>query len=227
MAKRNQTKAQMRNLAQFKNLPEEDFESMWEKKETSGKHSKNFEDRIQKKIDEFGLDYDLDDLKINDRESLKALVMALISLEDYEYMLYNLKSAEDITQANINIVERISGVMSYLRRDISKLQEDLNITRKNRKSDKESSVINYISNLKEQARKFHESRSQYVFCPSCNVLLGNVWCLYPEDDNKFSFVCKRKLDDGTVCNTKVVVTSKELLENRGTNKPEITPEGIL
>lgn len=224
---RNQSKSQLRNLSQYRGLSEDDFEALWEEKKDRLSTSESFQNRIEKKILEFSEDYDIEDLKINDRESLYALVRAIITLEDYEHFLYNIRAQETVTAANINLVDRVSKISSDLRKDISGLQEDLNIKRKIRKTDKESSVISYIGDLKEKARRFYESRALYVFCPKCNMLIGTVWTLYPEENNTFQFVCKRKLDDGSFCNEHTTVTSKELVDKKGTNKPEITPEGML
>jgi hypothetical protein len=225
--KRQQSKAQVRNLAQYKNMSEDDFEKMFEERQYSITLSKTFEDRIQKKIDEFSQDYDIDDLKINDKETLRAFVQAIISLEDYERLVFDIRTEGSIDQANINVVDRVSKMMSDLRKDISRFQEDLNITRKIRKSDKESSVVSYISNLKDQAREYYESKVSYIFCPECNMLLSNWWCLYPEEDNKITLKCNRTLDDGSKCGHKFTVTSKELLDNRGTNKISVIPEALL
>lgn len=224
----NQSKSQIRNLYQYRDLTDEQFEAMWsERKQQKDDDKSDFEDRINKKIEEFGEDYDIDDLKINDKETLRALVQAIIALEDYEKIVYEVRSLEDISQANINVVDRISKIMSDLRRDISSLQQDLNITRKIRKSDKESSVVSYITNLKEQARQYYESKASYIFCPECNMLLATVWTLYPEMDNKITLKCNRTLDDGSKCNHKFTVTTQELLDNKGTNKKEIIPESML
>ena len=224
--KRKQSKAQLRNLVQNRSMTEEEFEEYYSEKQYGIGLSKDFEERIQKKIAEFGEDYDIDDLKINDKETLRSFVQAIIALEDYERLVFDIRTDGDISQANINVVDRLNGIMSNLRKDISRFQEDLNITRKIRKSDKESSVINYIANLKEQARQYKEDTLSYVLC-ECGMLVGNVWCLYPEENNVFQFTCSRVLADGSKCGKKTKVTSRELMEKRGTNRPEILPESLL
>jgi len=220
------SKKQMRNLQQYKDLSDEEFEDIWLERFSSTTLKQEFEDRIAKKLEEFSADYDIDDLKINDRETLRAFLQAIIALEDYERIIFGIRS-EEITQANINVVDRLSRVASDLRKDISRFQDDLVITRRIRKADKESSVVAYIASLKEQARNYMEAKLSYIFCPNCNRLLGNVWALYPDADNKITFKCKSTLADGSECGTKVTVTTKELMENRGTNKPEVMPEALL
>jgi hypothetical protein len=226
--KREQSKAQLRNLSQYRDMTDEDFEDMWNEDQQDISLSKGFQERIDKKIFEFSQDYDIDDLKINDKETLRAFVQAIIALEDYERFIYNIRSDVDISASNINVVDRISKIMSDLRKDISRFQEDLNITRKIRKSDKESSVVNYITSLKDSARQYYESKMSYIYCPKCNMLLGNVWSLYPDANNKLTFECLRPLDNaGTLCGNKFTVTTAELLKNRGTNKPDIIPDSML
>lgn len=225
--KRKQSREQIRNLYQYKEMSDEDFDALWEKKSSNESMSKDFEDRIAKKLEEFSQDYDVDDLKINDKETLRAFIQAIIALEDYERLVFDIRTEGDISQANINIVDRLSGIMSDLRKDISRFQQDLNITRKIRKSDRESSVVSYIADIKDKARQYYESKLSYIFCPECNILLGNIWVLYPDMPNKITLKCDRVLDDGGKCGHVVTVTTKELTERHGTNKPEIVPEALL
>lgn len=222
----NVKKTSVRNLNQYKNLTDEEFEEVWIQKTLDLEPSKEFEKRIDKKLEAFSEDYDISDLKINDKETLRALIQALISLEDYEQAMFKLRG-EGINSNNLQLMEKVNKMMSDLRSDVSKLQNDLNITRRYRKSDKEASVINYIDSLKEKAREFIEAKHSYIYC-ECGMLLGTVWTLYPnEPRNKIQLVCNRKLEDGTICGKKTTVTTDELQENNGTNKSEIIPEGLL
>jgi hypothetical protein len=116
--------------------------------------------------------------------------------------------------------------MTDLRSDISKLQDDLKITRKLRKSEKEQTVVSFIFNIQNKAQEFYEQKMSYIFCPKCNMLLGTIWTLYPDEErNKIKLVCNRKTEEGEICGTVVMVGTKELLENRSTNKKDI-PEAI-
>jgi hypothetical protein len=218
--------SRMRNLAQYRDLSDEEFDEVITKKSMGIEQSKGFEDRISRKLQEFENDYDLSDMKINDMDTLRALIQAQISLEDYEQHQYKLRS-DGITDEMIYASEKLSKIMSDLRADISKFQQDLNITRKVRKSDKELSTIAYLSNLQAQAKKYYEQKMQYIFC-ECGMLLGTIWTQYPhEERNKIHLVCNRKFPDGTICGKKTTVQTTELLKNRGTNKREVTPESFL
>lgn len=219
--------SRMRNLAQYRDLSDADFNKAMEKKVIGANSSEAFEKRIQKKWDEFEEDYDLSDLKINDKDSLRALIQKQLTLEDYEQHLFQLRSG-GISEAQLMSLEKFQKAMSDLTSDISKLQNDLMITRKVRKSDRDASVLAYMSSLQDKAKRFYESKMSYVFCEKCNMLLGTFWVLFPDEErNKIALVCNRDMGDGTKCGHKNIFDTKKLLKNRGTSNPEITPESML
>lgn len=218
----------MRNLPQYKDLSDEEFLeaiSAMEARDIKESPSGTFEKRIEDKLAKFEEDYDLSDLKVNDREVLRGLVQSIISLEDYEQELFKIRGG-GITPDNLIVIDKIQKAMSDLRRDISAMQTDLAITRKHRRSDQETSVLAYIDSLKEKAKKFLESRQAYIFCDKCNTLLMTCWTLYPSSDNKITLTCQQKDKDGNPCGNVVTVTTKQLLENRQTNAPEVLPDSM-
>lgn len=215
----------LRNLRQYQDMTDEEYDELMAKKALDLEPVKEFEDRIERKLKSFGNDYDLSDMKFNDTESLRALAQALITLDDLETYTYKLRQ-EGINEMNLTLLDKVSRQMSVIRQDISRLQDDLKISRKIRKGDKDESVLNYIESLKEKAKKFYESRMSYVFC-ECGMLLGTVWTHYPNSDNKLIFKCNRILDNGHICGKITKVTTQELLNNRGSNHPEFLPESML
>ncbi len=223
---RSSNKNKLRHLAQYKNMSDEEFDTLMADKEVGLAVSQDFEKKIEEKIAQFSEDYDLSDLKINDKEILRGLIQAIISLETYEQMLFNLR-ADGINPENIIVVEKLQKTVAELRKSISDYQNDLNITRKTRKSDQETSVLAYIDSLKDKARRFIESRHQYIYCEECSMLLCTAWFLYIEENNVIKLKCHRKLDDGTFCGHVTQITSKQLLENRGVNKKDVIPESMI
>lgn len=219
------SKSQLRSLKQYKDLSDEEFDELFEKKLFGVVTNKEFEHRIEKKLEEFAQDYDIDDLKINDRLVLRALAQSLIALEDLETVYYNARK-EGVSEGTILFLDKLGNSMSNLRKDISNMQDDLKITRKIRKGDKEEGVIALLDSLKEKARVFYDQKMAHIFCPKCNMLLGSVWLLYPYSKNKISLTCNRDLGNGEFCKTIVNVTSKELMDLRGSNKPEVLPESM-
>lgn len=218
----------LRNMVQYKDLSDEEFQNVidaMQEKEIGLEVSGVFEKRIENKLARFEEDYDLSDLKVNDREVLRGLVQSIISLEDYEQELFKIRGG-GITPDNLIVIDKLQKAMSDLRKDISSMQNDLAITRKHRRSDQETSVLAYIDSLKEKSRKFLESRQAYVFCDKCNTLLFTCWSLYPNSNNKITLTCQQKDKDGNPCGNKVTITTKELLENRQTNKPDLLPDSM-
>ena len=219
-------RARLRHLKQYQDLTDAEFDELMDKKALGVAPIKEFENRIEVKLKEFDEDYDLSDMKVNDKQTLRNLAQAIITLEDLEQAMYKLRT-KGISDSNLMLHDKVTSQMSRIRSDISKMQDDLKITRKSRKADKEESVLNFLNDLKEKAKRTYEARMSYIYCPECNMLLGTTWFLWPNADNKLSFKCKRKLDTGETCKGKAVVSSKELMENRGTNKPSILPESML
>lgn len=220
-------KRSIRNLVQYRDLTDEEFDELFNKMVMDVAPVSEFEDRISLKLEEFENDYDLSDMKVNDRAILRGLCQNLITLEDYEQAMYKLRM-DGISDTNLTLTGKYHQFMSDLRRDISSQQDDLKITRKIRKGDREESVLNYLEDLKTKAREFYDQKMSYIICPKCNMMLGSVWSLYPEESgNKLTFVCNRKLENDEICGEKVTVSTKQLLDLRMTNKPEVLPETLL
>ena len=75
------SKKRLRNLPQYKDMPEEELDILIENKVLNLTRHEDFERRIEEQIEEFGKDYDLSDLKINDMLTLRALAQAYITLQ--------------------------------------------------------------------------------------------------------------------------------------------------
>jgi RNase P subunit RPR2 len=218
----------MRNLHQYKNLTDEEYEEKIAQLNLGITSNQEFEKRIQHKIKEFEADYDLSELNSNDKLVLRALCQAHITLEDLENQMYKIRES-GISFDNMTLVEKLSKVMSDLRKDISAQQTDLAIVRKNRRNDKEASAINFIEDLKQKAKIFYREKMAYVFCTRCHTLLCTIWANYSDKDKagKVTVVCQRELENGEICGEKNTYTFKELYDNKGSNTPEVLPESML
>jgi hypothetical protein len=215
------SKEQYRNLRQNKLLSDDEFDEKWFEYSSGEKLSADFEKRIQDKIDSFSQDYDLDDLKANDNLVLRALAQSYIQLEDLERFSNELRSG-GLSLDRMMEMEKLSNMMSKLRGDISKMQDDLAITRRIRKGDKELTVVAELERLKLKAKEFYEQKMFYIFCEKCNMLLATTWFLYPDSkSNKLELKCSRKLDNDEVCGHITRITSKDLLEKRGINSDNV------
>ncbi len=143
------------------------------------------------KLDQFLKDYDVEDLTSGDMLALEELSRALAQLEIFGEMLKEQLGNEDV---NLRAVQDLNKIISTARSDISKLQDDLKISRKTRK-EKTESVPDFIKDLKKRAKHFLESRLAYIYCPKCKTLLANVWLLDYNAGARFRFVCPNCKDD--------------------------------
>ena len=223
MTKRHSSPAQLRNLTQYKGMTDEEFDEAMGNIPVSNTSYEDFEKKVKKKMLEFEKDYDLSDMKFNDTETLQNLCKALVTLEDYEKILVELRS-ESIGK-NLTMIDKLSSVMSNIRKDVSRMQEDLKITRKIRKSTQEESARAELARQKKLAMEFYQKKMFYVYCEKCVMLLTTTWFLYPTEKNILSIRCGRTYtnDEGKkigTCGHINKITSRELLETRGTNHPE-------
>lgn len=225
MRKKLPNKQSIRSLAQYKEYTDEEFEIIWQKEFVEERKLINIDDmdmRIARKMSEFTEDYDLTDLKINDRVVLRQLIQAMLQLEDLEIEAHNIREDGDLDSFAIQNLKDVNTMMTSLRKDISSMQNDLNITRKARKGDKEASVLSFLDDLKFKAKKFYESKMTYIYCPKCKMLLATIWVQYPEKvANKLQLTCGRE-----GCGERFTVSLKEIiLEKRGVNLEDV-PESL-
>ena len=219
-------KKKMRNLTQYKNISDEEYDAVYNRLILGVEVSKEFEKRVESKMAEFQESYELSELTSNDRMMLRALSQALINLEDYEQMSYTVRIG-GIDNTNILAMEKLNNVMTNLRRDISKMSDDLMINRSKRDTEKTQSVINFIDDMKRKAKTYYEQKMSYILCPKCHMVLGTIWTQYPLDErNKITLVCGRRYENGTTCGEKVTVRTDEMLKTKGTNVPEALPESM-
>jgi len=233
LVKKAKSKESLRNLAQFKSLSDEEFEQVWIERQAKiaeeSPDKEDLEDRILDMMEKFKDDYALDDLKFNDTQVLRALIRALLTLKDYEDTLYEVQK-NGIDSNNIRVIGDLNKFISQLRKDTSTLQEDLKISRKVRKEEREDSIEAYITNLQSKANAFYRHKIMRAVCPECGMMLFDGWFLYPEEDNKMVFECGRLMeqhDDGDVrkCTGRLEVTSTELKEKQEEYK-KLFPEGL-
>lgn len=159
----------------------------------------------ESKLEEFKKDYDLDELTSNDKLSLKELARTLARLDIYNEM-FNRIFKDTLGEGNRADMQKLKLLQKFsddALNSASKLQTDLRIVRKNRKSE-EASVEDYIKNLKYRAKKFLESRLSYIYCPKCKTLVSTLWLLDYESGSRFKFTCPH-------CNTEFIVNDFELV----------------
>ena len=226
---KNRDPRKMANLIQYQNMSDEELAEVIESLEADwyeelvSEQLETFNERVEKTMHEFEKDYDLSDMKFNDRTTLEALSRAYVTLEDYDELLKHLRG-QDLRKHSylLTAIDKLSKIASDYRRDISKMEDDLKISRKIRKSTGEESARAELTRLRELSADFYKKVMSYVYCPKCTMLLATIWTLYPDEDNTFHFKCHRPLDETgeSFCDGEVTITTHELMEMKGTNHPE-------
>lgn len=206
-------KKKLRNLQQFAEMTDEEFDEYFEGLVEQTRIDPQVQDeQIEEKLKEFESDYDLSDMKINDKLVLRNLIISLLSLEDLETKFAGLRM--DVSEETIVLLDKLSRVMASLRSDISSMQNDLKLTRKIRKEGQEENFMTWLENTKRKAMKFYEQKMLYIFCPECKMLLANVWLLYPDENNVIDLHCKR-------CDHTVVEELAPLYKTKNRNIEEV------
>lgn len=225
-------RSKFRGLKQFKDMTDDEFQAYWEAQDKVSTVTVpavphvDFEARIQEKLAGFDADYDLSDMKFNDKETLRALCQAMIQLEDLEQYSYIIRNAEQgIDLNNLTLLDKVAQQMSRTRLDMLKLQEDLKISRKVRQLDKNISAIAELDTLQQKAKSFYEQKMIYIFCPKCKMLLSTAWFLFNDADNVMRFECQRIVDTGEKCGHVFDVKSKDVFK-QGSNTPEVMPQAM-
>ncbi len=205
----------MKNLVQFKDMSDEEFEKYYKEYEETSGQNEDFEKQIQEKLLGFEEDYDLSDMKYNDLETLRALIQAIIFLDMFDEYSYSLLQEDRMTVNNLTLLDKLETWKNNLRKSISNLQEDLKITRKNRKNDQSQNVLEEVERIKSAANEFYERKMAYVFCENCDMKLASVWLLYTDANNTLKLHCQR-------CKHKTSINLKTLYtDNKVSNKKDI------
>lgn len=197
--KRVRTKSQLRNLPQYKNLSDEEMDTVFRRV--------NFGDMDSKMIDvlaSFEQDYDLSNMTANDKLSLEELARIFVILNELDAKIKSIIEAPD---SDWNAFGSITRVTNQLRESASLIQRDLNITRKARQDVGDQSVVDFLEELKVRAKNFLRDRLCEIYCPDCNHLIIKVWFAYPDENTIIHCICGN-------CDNKFDIKSSELAKTR-------------
>lgn len=208
-------KRKYRNLVQYRDLTDEEFDAVFDQQvETPFLRETDIEEAIKAKIDELGNDYDLEGMKINDRNLLRMLAQAEIQLEYIDQVLFTIRGDSSYTIDNIALVEKLNRIENGLRADITQISDTLAISRKERRKDQETSVQDALDKLRERAKEYAERTMVYVFCPSCKLLLLTAWLQSGEKKTEVKTKCPR-------CGEKLELILEDLYETRNRNIEDV------
>ena len=214
MSKKQMNIESLRNLPQYRGKTDIELEKI-RAKLVEGDTS----DREAAILENFEDNYDLSDMTANDLLSLKNLIQYYIYLEQL-----NKAIRQALVDSETRNVDQLIKITERIQSQISSIQTNLAITRKQRKSDKEQDIVSAWEDLKLRAKKFLSERLSYVYCDKCRMLLANVWFLYPEEEkNVLRLRCNRTIDStsGEVCGNVLTVTSQFLADNGNRNVEEV------
>ena len=210
------SKKRIRNLAQYRDMTDEEYDIEYEKlygTEEVEVEQEDLETLIKVKIDALGVDYDFDDMKVNDMAQLRALAMALIQLDDLEREAFEVRKI--ITNDNIFVLEKINKIINGLRADISSISSDLQLTKRVRAQSKDVSIANQWKELSQKATTFYKKKMLYIFCTNCRFLLSTVWLLYPDSElNQIKLECRH-------CGKQFSVNLNELYKTGNRNLEDV------
>ena len=148
-------------------------------------------------------EYDLSDLASNDRRQLEELASA-----NAQAAYFNMLLEEEAQKDSVDIrkLKDLQTLLTGNRKDISTIQGDLKIDRKNREK-KTESIPEYIKDLKDRGLKFLAERMSYIYCPKCKFLLGNMWLYKYSMGSKFKFICPN-------CENSFIVADSDLEQRK-------------
>jgi hypothetical protein len=204
MPKKQMSLAQLKNLPQYQGKTDEELERIRDRIIYG-----DTDTQVEAVIKSFEEDYDLSGMTANDKLALLELARIFVSLDRIQE---NIDAELEADDPNVVRFEKLTKIASQMRVDASKLQHDLNITRRARQDAGGQTVPEFLSELQQRAKQFLADRLCEIYCPECNMLLAKVWFLYGEKDNTIKLACGRE-----GCENIFEVTSCELLENKGKN----------
>jgi hypothetical protein len=227
--KRIPTRESLKGLTGWKDKSDEDFEESYQLAMFGALKDQLVEEKINRLRLQYEEEYDLSELLPNDRAVLATLIQSTVLLDLYQNTLFSiLKNPDATSDVNITKAKSLGDVCNKLTNDISKMQGDLAITKKDRKNSKEASVINFIEDLKVKAKKFYKSKQIILVCENCGTVLASCWTLYSDNrSGKIKVKCHRKLPDGDgVCGFEKEFTISEIYDNGGSNRVDLLPESL-
>jgi hypothetical protein len=127
---------------------------------------------LQERIDKYLAEYELDELnEANDMAALTQMCQLELNMEQIQEALADMKDLEE----NSKKVKDLMSSMRDATQSWANLQTELGIARKKRQSESDETPLQYIDNLKKDAKKFIDSRLKVLKCDKCGQPLGKFF----------------------------------------------------
>jgi len=154
----------------------------------AGRKKKGFE--LNQKLQAYLDTYELDDLnRANDLSSLRQLANFEIIIANLQEQIGSLKDLD----TNSKVVKDLSTALRDNEQSYSQLQINLGIDRKKRQEEGNESVLDYITKLKEQAKKKLAARLKVLRCNACNLPLGKYYIYITEKGDAGAIAFEHKV----------------------------------
>ena len=206
MARKGFNIASLRNLPQYRDLTDEEFEE-----KIPGLLHEEAETLAQEYFEQFQEDYVLDDLKANDKIAVEILCYLYAQVRYNQDRIHTLQGEESDYKDTRKGLSSLVTDNEKLIKSITTLENQLSISRTARLKEEGTNLVDLVATVRDKARDFLEKKLHYIYCSKCDMLLGNVWALYQDFDDAFEvhFTCKRE-QKGKVCNTEVIIRPEDL-----------------
>lgn len=197
----------LKNLPQYRDLTDEEFDE--KVKELLQEEAETL---AQEYFDKFQEDYVLDDLKANDRIAVEILCYLYAQVRYNQDKIHTLQQESEYKDTRRGLSTLVSDNEKLIK-SITTLENQLSISRTARMKEEGTDLVDLVTNVREKAKDYLEKKLHYIYCPKCDMLLGNVWALYRDIDDafEFRFICKREMQQ-KVCNTEVIIRPGDLNE---------------
>jgi hypothetical protein len=154
-----------------------------------------FEERFKKRLSDYRKFYRVEDLNdANDRTILEAMVRYELILETAHHNLAQVleQAAEkgNLIEKSMDI-KKLSDMARNAMEQVIVSQRTLDIDRKSRRDEENTSIVDYIKSLKAMAAGFVEERMIKVFCPYCKVMTGRIAPVHKHTAFLCAFQCSQ------------------------------------
>jgi hypothetical protein len=141
-------------------------------------------------LEEYRQSYDVDSLATpNDRANLDTIIMNTLALKQLQDRLLQLTVDEVVD--NAPEIKKINDSIVALSDLNLRIERQLGIDRKTRKSESEQSVVEYITWLKSMAVEYLDNNSRLfkVYCKKCQIMVGRISGVYETTAYNAEFQC--------------------------------------
>lgn len=176
--------ARVRNLKPYKGKTDEEIKQILTDKRSTTKvkqpkvdnYDKLFEQKMKILQEEFAVDMN----NSNDVEGLKTLVRQQIQSEQIQRDIDALQRKDTRGIDDYNNLKKLGDFQRLTYLSIKELQNELGISRKQRKEKAADDIPKWIDSILDKSKKFMEKKTTIIACPKCRIELFRYWMNFKE-----------------------------------------------